>query len=132
MKQLIIFIFLCTFIRFQVSSQQVEVIYKTYCGGCHGARMEGNSAPALNKEKWKHGSSYAAIFKSIKTGIPKTEMRGWANVIKEKDIAALANYIVSSQKKPVGKAPGLPSQIVAQDYILKVQKLDSGHTSTPW
>ncbi len=30
-------------------AQQAEAIYKTYCGGCHGAGLEGNSAPALIK-----------------------------------------------------------------------------------
>jgi aldose sugar dehydrogenase len=132
MKQLTVQALLIIIIATGVQGQQVEVTYKSYCGGCHGARMEGSAATALIKEKWQHGSTYAAIFKTIKFGIPKTEMKGWANTLKDKDIASLANYIIASQKAPAKKAPGLPRQILTQHYLLAVEKLDSGHTSTPW
>lgn len=79
-------------------SQQAEVIYKTYCGGCHGARMEGNSAPKLIKDKWLHGSTYNAIFKSIKSGIPNTEMKGWGNVLKDKEINTFELYHCFSKR----------------------------------
>lgn len=113
-------------------TQQAETVYKTYCGGCHGARMEGNSAPKLIKANWQHGSSYRAIFKNIKFGIPKTEMKGWGTVLKEKEIKALTNYILASQKSPAKKSPSLPREIRTEDYVLKAEILDSGHTSTPW
>jgi aldose sugar dehydrogenase len=132
MKQLALqalFLFIITSV---LHGQQVEVTYKTYCGGCHGARMEGNTAPALIKEQWQRGSSYAAIFRSIRSGIPKTEMKGWAGVLKDREIASLTNYIIASQKATARKAPGLPPQIVTEDYVLAIEKLDSGHTSTPW
>jgi glucose/arabinose dehydrogenase len=112
--------------------QQAEVLYKTYCGGCHGARLEGNSAPKLIKDKWVHGSSHNAIFKNIKAGIPRTEMKGWGNVLKDNQINTLVNYIVASQKGPAKASATIPSKIVTRDYILKVEKLDSGNTVTPW
>lgn len=115
-----------------VFGQQTETVYKTYCGGCHGARLEGNSAPTLIKNKWQHGATYNAIFRNIKFGIPKTEMKGWGGVLKDNQISSLANFIISSQKAPSKKAASIPSKIKSQDYILKVEKLDSGHTSTPW
>ncbi len=59
-------------------------------------------------------------------------MKGWGNILKDKEINSLVNFIISSQKAPAKKAPSLPSGIPTQDYILKVEKLDSGHTSTPW
>src|SRR5689334_22791393 len=114
------------------SAQQVEVTYKTYCGGCHGGRMEGNSGPALIKSKWQHGSTLSAISRTIRSGIPKTEMKGWSDVLKSNDIIALTNYIIASQKGPAKKAPYLPAKIITADYTLKVEKLDSGHTATPW
>jgi len=132
MKQLIISAGLLFVSAISGYPQQVEVIYKKYCGGCHGARMEGNAAPALIKEKWQHGATYTAIFKSIKSGIPKTEMKGWGTVIKDKEITNLTNYIIASQKAPAKIAPALPDRLISQDYILKVEKIDSGHTSTPW
>lgn len=120
------------FMAIKLYSQQAEVLYKTYCGGCHGARLEGNSAPALIKEKWIHGSTFNAIFKNIKTGIPTTEMKGWGTVLKDRQIITLANFIIASQKGPAKTAASIPSKIITQDYILQVEKIDSGHTSTPW
>ena len=131
-KQQISFLLLLCFVSLGANTQQAERIYQTYCGGCHGARMEGNSAPKLIKEKWVHGSTYTALFRNIKMGIPNTEMKGWSTVLKDKEISAVANYILSSQKGPKKKMPSLPSKIVTSDYVLKVEKLDSGHTSTPW
>ena len=113
-------------------SQQAEVIYKTYCGGCHGARMEGNSAPKLITNKWVHGSTYGAIFKNIKSGIPHTEMKGWGSVLKDNQINLLVNYIIASQKAPAKAAASIPSEIITENYLVKVEKVDSGHTSTPW
>jgi glucose/arabinose dehydrogenase len=115
-----------------VSGQQTETLYKTYCGGCHGARLEGNSATALIKGKWQHGATYNAIFRSIKFGVPKTDMKGWSGVLKDNQISSLANFIISSQKAPAKKAASIPLKIVTKDYILKIEKIDSGHTSTPW
>ena len=90
MKQLTVQALFLMIIATTVEGQQVEVTYKTYCGGCHGARMEGNAATALIKEKWQHGSTYTSIFKTIKFGIPKTEMKGWANTLKDKDISTFS------------------------------------------
>lgn len=115
-----------------LKGQQAEVLYKTYCGGCHGGRMEGSAATKLIKEKWTHGASPAALFKSIKGGIPNTEMKGWAPVLTDNQIKTLVNYILSSQKAPPGKAPGIPSKIKTENYVLRVEKIDSGHTNTPW
>ncbi len=131
MKQVLLscIIFLLTTKAF---SQQAEVLYKTYCGGCHGGRLEGNTAPKLVKDKWLHGSTYNAIYRSIKSGIPNTEMKGWGNVLKDKQINALVNFIIASQKRSAKAIAGIPSKIVTRDYVLKVEKLDSGNTSTPW
>ena len=113
-------------------SQQTEVVYKTYCGGCHGSKLEGNSAPALIKTVWLHGSTHDAIFKNIKSGIPHTEMKGWSSVLKDNQINALVTFIVASQKQPPKANAAIPAKIVTKDYVLKVEKIDSGHTSTPW
>lgn len=125
----------CIFLLIIVTNnfaQQTEVVYKTYCAGCHGGRLEGNSAPKLIKEKWQHGSTHNAIFKNIKSGIPNTEMKGWGNVLKDNQINALVTFITASQKAPPKANATIPSQIVTNDYVLKVEKLDSGNTSTPW
>lgn len=116
----------------KIYGQQAEVLYRTYCGGCHGARLEGNSATKLIKDKWVHGATPTSLFKNIKSGIPNTEMKGWSPVLKDSQIKTLVNFILSSQKAPAKKITSLPQKIRTQDYDLKVDKIDSGHTTTPW
>src|SRR6476661_173378 len=132
MKQILAAVIFLFIITNRAHSQQAEAIYKTYCGGCHGARLEGNSAPKLIKDKWQHGSTSKAIFKTIKSGIPNTEMKGWGDVLKDREINTLVSFIIASQKGPAKTSASIPSTIITQDYVLKVEKLDSGHTSTPW
>src|SRR3954469_23597937 len=115
-----------------VFSQQAEVLYKTYCAGCHGGRMEGSSAPPLIKNKWLHGSSNGALYKTIQAGIPKSEMKGWGGVLKSDQINTLVDYIQASQNGLKKQAAVLPPVIRTADYLLKVERIDSGHTATPW
>ena len=96
-------------------TQQVEIVYRNYCGGCHGARMEGGTGPKLVKAKWNHELGYRSIFKTIKFGVPKTEMKGWRTVLSEKEISALTTYIIASQKGPARKSPALPKEIRTKD-----------------
>ncbi|HVG14278.1 MAG TPA: PQQ-dependent sugar dehydrogenase [Chitinophagaceae bacterium] len=132
MKRFLVLSLLFLFLTRNAKGQQAEVLYRTYCGGCHGGRMEGNSGPKLIKETWTHGGTAAAIFKSIKSGIPKTEMKGWATVLKDNQIKTLVNYILSSQKSPPKAARVIPSKIRTESYTLLLEKIDSGHTRTPW
>jgi glucose/arabinose dehydrogenase len=132
MKQVLVCYVFFILIAKQTYTQQAEVIYKTYCGGCHDAGLEGNSAPKLIKAKWMHGSDRNSIFHNIKAGIPNTEMKGWGNVLKDMQITALTDFILSSQNKPAKIKSAIPAKIVTKEYVLKVEKLDSGNTSTPW
>lgn len=132
MKRLLVFCVLSFLMSKHACAQQAEVIYKTYCGGCHGANLEGNSAPALFKTKWLHGSTRDAILRTIKTGIPNTEMKGWSNVLKDNQINAVADFIVASQNRPAKTKDTVPAKIITEDYVLKVEKLVTSHLSTPW
>ncbi len=114
----------CLLLSVTAFSQQAEVLYKTYCAGCHGARLEGGAGPLLIKEKWVHGSSFTALYKTIKTGVPNTEMKGWGNVLSAKQINTLVNYIRSSQKGPIKTATSIPLRIVSKDYILRIEKIE--------
>jgi hypothetical protein len=112
--------------------QEGKSIYKTYCAGCHGGKLEGASASKLIKKDWLYGKGRAAIHKNIKYGIPKTEMIGWGKVLKEKELKAVVDFIVAAQgKKPLPKTL-IPRLITTKDYVLKIEKLVSAGLQTPW
>lgn len=112
--------------------QQGGQIYKNYCAGCHGSNLEGNSACALIKKNWLHGSTRSAIFKVIKEGIPKTDMIAWGKALKDDEIKALTDYIVSApSRKPVAKRV-IPAVVTTADYQLNIEQLVTDDLLTPW
>lgn len=113
-------------------AQQGEALYKQYCTGCHGASLEGNSAGTLIKPKFKNTGSRATIISTIIKGVPNTDMVAWGNVLTQKEIAMLADFIVSSQNRPPAKREVIPDRIVTKDYAIKVEKLVTTDLQTPW
>ena len=56
-------------------------LFNGFCADCHGGDGVGNNkGPALNTGTFKHGGDDAGLFRTIKNGIPGTEMDANANV----------------------------------------------------
>ncbi|WP_142715624.1 PQQ-dependent sugar dehydrogenase [Fodinibius sediminis] len=107
-------------------------LYKTYCAGCHGAQLEGNSAAALIKSEWKYGRSRGAMIQNVTYGIPDTEMSAFGNVLEEKDVEAVVDYIISVQDTPPSEDRPIPSQVETDLYTLQIEKMAEGEIETPW
>jgi glucose/arabinose dehydrogenase len=112
--------------------QQGAQLYKQYCAGCHGASLEGNSGSALIKKNWLHGSSAGDLFKTIKEGVPKTEMIGWGKVLKDEDIKSVVSFIQSAQNNKPDVRKTIPATVATKDYILNVEQLVTEDLQTPW
>ncbi|HET7180225.1 MAG TPA: cytochrome c, partial [Chryseosolibacter sp.] len=115
-----------------VFSQQGETIYKSYCAGCHGSEMQGNTATKLIKTDWQYGRGKGAMVRNIRFGIPNTEMIAWGTVLDDAEIGAVADYIIAAQQTPPNALRPIPRRITTDDYILKVEKLVSEGLNTPW
>jgi glucose/arabinose dehydrogenase len=112
--------------------QNGELTYKTYCGGCHGAQMQGGTALKLIKTDWKYGRGKGAIFRNIKFGIEGTEMIAWGKVLKDEDIDAVADFIVKSQEIPPTAIRPIPETLTTKDYTLRIEKLVTTGIRVPW
>ena len=112
--------------------QQGAQLYKQYCAGCHGANLEGNSGSALIKKNWLHGSSGDDIFKTIKQGVPKTEMTGWGKVLKDEEIKSIVNFIISAQNNKPNARKTIPATVMTKDYTLNIEQLVTEDLQTPW
>ncbi|HTE32741.1 MAG TPA: PQQ-dependent sugar dehydrogenase [Chryseolinea sp.] len=120
-------------ISFSVAAQTGEEIYKNYCGGCHGAQLQGGTGTALDKASMKHGGDRNSIMKSITKGIPGTEMAKWEGILSAQQIAAVTDFILVAQKKPIAKNKiELPLTVQTKDYKLKIEKLITTGLGTPW
>jgi glucose/arabinose dehydrogenase len=113
-------------------AQQGAAIYRTYCAGCHGAQLQGNSAAKLIKTDWKYGRGRDAIFRNIKYGIPSTEMIKWGGALKDEEIRSVVDFIVSAQEVAPRAIRPIPERLTTKEYTLKVEKLVTTGLHTPW
>jgi cytochrome c oxidase subunit II len=83
----------------------VDTLYQTYCTSCHGANGDGSGLPDLARdfrtaEAWKKTQSVADIFRSLKVGIPDTQMRAFPNLTPWETIA-LAQKVRTFSSTPL-------------------------------
>ena len=111
-----------------------EEVYKANCTGCHGAQLQGASASALIKLVMKHGSDRNSLLKTIRDGIPNTEMIKWDSTISDKDIEAVTDFILQVRENPqTVKVEDKPLQVETKLYKLRIERIiSSGFTSNPW
>ena len=76
-----------------IDSNDVATNYKSFCGGCHGEKMD-----AFADRKWKYGSSREDLFKGIKHGYADGGMPAYDSAFNDKEIYALADYIIEGIK----------------------------------
>ena len=67
--------------------------YQTYCGGCHGEKMN-----AFADRNWKHGSTRNDLFKAIKHGYKDEGMPAFDETFTDKETYQLADYILTGIK----------------------------------
>ena len=67
--------------------------YESYCGGCHGERMD-----AFVDRKWKHGTTEQDLFKAIKVGYPDEGMPGFDSTFTDEEIKDLVDYMITGIK----------------------------------
>src|SRR5512140_3721071 len=84
-----------------------QALYLKNCASCHGRNGQGGpgndlipAAPALDGDKWDHGSTDQAIFDNIKNGIaPDFNMVPFKDKLKDDEIKSLVAFIRSLEKK---------------------------------
>jgi cytochrome c oxidase cbb3-type subunit III len=69
-------------------------LFRANCSPCHGLGAHGGGrGPDLTSGRWTHGSTDAAIFRTITQGVPGTEMP--ANSFDDSEINAIIAYLRS-------------------------------------
>lgn len=64
--------------------------YTSYCGGCHGDKMD-----AFVDRKWKHGNSREDLFKAIKHGYENEGMPAYDTTFTDAETYELSDYILT-------------------------------------
>jgi len=76
-------------------------LFRANCSLCHGLNAHGGGrGPDLTSGRWLHGSTDAAIFRTVSQGLPGTEMPG--SNIADSETRAIISYLrsLSPSSKP--------------------------------
>ena len=85
-----------------VPREKAVELYTANCQVCHGPSGAGTplmKGSAFNGRKWKHGTTPAAIVKTIANGVQGTMMLPFKDKLTADEIAALASLVHSYDKK---------------------------------
>lgn len=83
-------------------------VFNRSCASCHGktGMGDGPAAKQLNPKpsnlvdaEWTHGTSDGEIFAVLRSGIPKTAMKGFASKMTEHEMWDVINYVRSLAPK---------------------------------
>ena len=83
-------------------------LFNRSCASCHGktGTGDGPAAKQLNPKpsnlvdaEWTHGTSDGEILAVVRTGIPKTAMKGFASKMTEHEMWDVINYVRSLAPK---------------------------------
>lgn len=78
--------------------------YDRTCLLCHGPAGQGDRGPALNTNRFVHGSEDGDLFQAIRAGIAGTQMPPFAR-LSDEEIRQLVSYIRSLSALPKGPRP---------------------------
>ena len=116
----------------KVAIAMVEVdrgrrIFEKECAGCHNLKeaIEANPVMDLTDGKWKHGGKLADIERTIKEGVPDTEMQPLKTKLLPREIRAVAKYVyyLNYHKEKETIEHDVPNDHTARRYA------DSGHSA---
>jgi mono/diheme cytochrome c family protein len=103
-----------------LGSSAARRLYATHCAACHGADGRGDgpaaerlhpsprdfrSSPMRFAGDGSPGGRLAAIEKEIRQGVPRSGMPGYASVLTDQQIRALARYVDELGQGPAGSGP---------------------------
>ncbi len=132
MKAGLIWCLVSIFVKGWVVAQEGQTIYTTYCAGCHGTQLDGNSAAKLIKTEWIYGRGRGHLVRNITFGIPTTEMAAWNQILNPEEINSVVDFIIEAQEISPNVIRPIPDRITTSDYILEVEKLVTDGLNNPW
>ncbi len=111
------------------SNSAVEKNYETYCGGCHGWKMD-----AFVDRRWKHGNTREDLFKGIKFGYHDEGMPGFDSAFTDQEMYALSDYIltgIQNVSKYTGQEEPAANVFRTEDLAIRLDTVVKG-LEVPW
>ncbi|HEY5621292.1 MAG TPA: PQQ-dependent sugar dehydrogenase [Pontiella sp.] len=113
------------------AGQSPGQLYQEHCADCHGVRFQGGNAQSLVDGVWQFGEGEAAIAKTIREGIDHLGMPDYGDELSSDQIAALARFLLESEKTAVEQRNRIPDTLKTLDYEINVEIFVEG-LEIPW
>ena len=112
----------------QSVSLETTTLYQELCASCHGANLEGASAPNLSDDNWEYGGSDEDILRAINVGIEEAGMPSFQDALapgQDRELLALIRQGRSEEVSvPVTDVPSLMDKVNSETWL--------GGLNQPW
>lgn len=88
-----------------------KILYDQTCQACHGGNAQGGRGPALANGNFTHGSGDTDLFRTIRTGVPGTQMPAFS-ALPANDVWKIITYLRSLNTSSAAEnevVPGNPT-----------------------
>lgn len=111
-------------------------LYAQFCGGCHGADLQGGAGSSLGDNDWRFGSDEESIAASIRDGREEAGMPAMRHALSDDDIRELVGFLRSrSQSQIVAAADQGPDPhgmvVSSARHVFRIETLTQA-LDTPW
>ncbi len=87
------------------AAENGRVVFRIYCAPCHGIKAQGGRGPDLTRGVYSAGESDKDLFRTIRSGVPGTEMPDFADI--NDDVTwHLVSYIRSAAQRDPAPVKG--------------------------
>ena len=93
-------------------------LYDQYCATCHGTDLRGGNAQSLLDGVWQFGDSRSYVARNIEYGIPHLGMPSYEDVLSDREIRTLVDYLYAEQEKAGAVKPDPPPTLETIDYVM--------------
>lgn len=108
-----------------------EALYRQFCSQCHGANLQGGNAQSMIDGVWQFGAGKGYVTRNIKHGITNLGMPAYESSMSDRQINAVAEFILAAEKSAGAVKPAPPAEIQTLDYHVKVDQWVQG-LDDPW
>lgn len=89
---------------------KIDATYAQLCASCHGANLQGGSAPSMLDDIWAGGGDDESLARSIRVGNPEKGMPAWSAALSEKEIRAMVIFIREQRARAKPTAQPRPAE----------------------
>lgn len=116
--------------------REARGLYGQFCATCHGARLQGGTAPSMLDDVWRYGGDDATLTRLIREGTAEAGMPPFGGALSEGEIRGLVVFIREqridyTRSRPSIAQPSGGATIRSEEHAFKIETVAEG-LREPW